>query len=931
MAVLSKGSWIWTEGSVPSRNAFVRFRRGFSYAGGDARIHITADSRYVLYVNGEYVGQGPVRAWPGHYRYDSYDIGPLLQAGRNVVAVLVNQFVEGNFQYIPAPPGLLAEIEVGGDFLPTDAGWRALPDKANTSITPRISIQEAFEEQFDARLDDGWTSLDYDDSSWPFAKVLRPALDGVHENLAPRDIPYLTLEPVAPKRLVKSDTVRSIPHIFTIHFREYLLPGERSSNMMACHAYAATQVWSPAELDMHAVWYSAGPFKVNGELVEGGALHLRAGWNSLAVQINGGHQTEVAFAFDGPADLRFCCTGNDAGPSWAIIGPFGLSGDARRHAEQGMDESVLIVDPADPAVEVGEEFWRTGDVASAVSEPWFHPVRPDHLPMTNVFVQAYTDRVAQTDVRVENADAILSGADWAVVHPDPDGADVRLLVDYGEEVVGYHQIELTASEGTIVDCHNFEFIQPDGRYNYAEGMNNSFRYVCREGRQTYKTLLRRGFRYSFVILRNMTSPVKIRRVEALFSTYPQTRRGSFVSSDVMLNRIWEVGAHTLQCCSEDTYTDCPTYEQTNWVGDARNEALIDWVINGDPRLWYRCLEQTGDSLDRSRITESNVPSAWVNILPAWSFLWMRSCREFFIYTGDEARSRKLLGFAERNIDGVLSYIDEQGLFSIRGWNMFDWAAMDTPNSGVITHQNCFAVLALTEAADMAEMLGEGALPVKWRAAATNLSASINQHLWSDKEQAYTDCLRGREQSPVFSQQTQTVAYLSGVAEGERAASCRDILYNPPDHFVKAGSPFYEFFLLEALQNENRVQEFLDIIRRDWGFMVEKGATTFWEMWSVVGEDGRLTRSHCHGWSAAPTFFLSTYVLGVKPGGAGFSPAVIEPHPGDLVWCRGVVPTPLGDVEVQWENNPNEPFVLRVKAPEGLALDIRLPRGGVVHR
>jgi alpha-L-rhamnosidase len=110
-------------------------------------------------------------------------------------------------------------------------------------------------------------------------------------------------------------------------------------------------------------------------------------------------------------------------------------------------------------------------------------------------------------------------------------------------------------------------------------------------------------------------------------------------------------------------------------------------------------------------------------------------------------------------------------------------------------------------------------------------------------------------------------------------------------------------------------------------MVDMGASTFWEMWS--GREGRLTRSHCHAWSAAPTYFLTTYVLGVRPGGPAFSPVVIEPHPGDLTWCRGVMPTPEGDVEVQWENPADGPFVLRVSAPEGADLDIRLPREGTL--
>ena len=68
------------------------------------------------------------------------------------------------------------------------------------------------------------------------------------------------------------------------------------------------------------------------------------------------------------------------------------------------------------------------------------------------------------------------------------------------------------------------------------------------------------------------------------ASYPQARRGQFTCSDPLLNDIWDVGVRSVECCSEDTYTDCPTYEQTFWVGDGRNEALVDLLANGDPRL-----------------------------------------------------------------------------------------------------------------------------------------------------------------------------------------------------------------------------------------------------------------------------------------------------------------------------------------------------------
>jgi len=928
-----QGEWIWSSAALPKRNAFVRFRRSFDYVGGKAVLHITADSRYVLYVNGVYVGQGPVRAWPSHWRYDTYDLEPHLRPGDNVLAVLVNHFGEGNFQYIPGPPGLLAQLELASGVLSTDGDWRASPDPAFVNAAPRISVQQGFEEQYDGRLDDGWRLPGYDDRAWAPAVPLRPADDGWHRDLQPRGIPFLTLEPVLPQRVVSVEVVRSLPYRHTIYARPYLAPQDLSSNHVACHAYLVTQIWSPAETTIKFVLphKRPGPLKVNGQLVEDGTARLRAGWNSLVALLRGAyHLPEFSICVEGPAGLRFCATGDRPGAPWAIVGPFALNDADLREAEEKWDASTILVRPLAPEATctTGEAFWAAGDVPAASDTPYFQPVQPEHLPATDVFLQAYTDQAAAAGVRIEGIDGLLSGNEWTTIYPAPSG-DVRILLDYGKEVIGFHRFEIVAPAGTIVDLHNFEFIQPDGRYDFAEGMNNSCRYICRDGYQVYQTYVRRGFRYTYMTLRNMTGPVRLRRIEALFSTYPQSRRGSFASSDAQLDRLWQIGAHTLRCCAEDTCTDCPTYEQTHWVGDARNEALVDWVVNGDSRLWYRCLEQTGQSLERSPLTESHVPSAWESILPAWSFLWMRSCREYYLFTGDAEGARQLLSYVEQNVRGIVHYLNDQGLFDIHAWNMFDWAAMDTPTHGVVTHQNCLAVHALRDAADLAEWLARRDLADDWRQRADALSAAINAHLWNEEQGAYTDCLRDGAHSPVYSQQTQTAAYISGVATDARARRCWQIMENPSPGFVRAGSPFFEFFLLEGYRREGKAQELLETLRRDWGFMADMGATTFWETWSweAVKRGGRVTRSYCHGWSAAPTFFLSTYVLGVHPGGPGFRPTVIEPHPGDLVWCRGAMPTPAGDVEVQWENRPGQPFVLRARAPEGLEVKIRLPRAG----
>jgi hypothetical protein len=282
----------------------------------------------------------------------------------------------------------------------------------------------------------------------------------------------------------------------------------------------------------------------------------------------------------------------------------------------------------------------------------------------------------------------------------------------------------------------------------------------------------------------------------------------------------------------------------------------------------------------------------------------------------------MLAFLDKNIAGMKSEVNERGLFAMFGWNLFDWAPMDTPGDGIVTHINCLASLALKQSAQLARDLGDEAKAKDWEALAAKLAAAVNKHLWSESKGAYVDCIRADGKlSPVFSQQTQTAVYISGVAAGDRADKCRELMHNPPRDFVKAGSPFFMFFLLEALVREKRFDDLIDTIRDYWGKQIDAGATTFWEMY----HDGakRLTRSHCHGWSAAPTFFLTHYVLGVQPLTAGSATALIAPKPGKLAWAQGRVPTPHGVIDCDWIN-ADDAFELTVNLPAGVKSRVELP-------
>ena len=144
------------------------------------------------FVNGQYVGQGPIRSWP-FKRSTTRMTSPRTCSGEKRSAVRVHYGV-GTFQYNCGPAGLWVRLVTG------DVTWSRA--RLKTSIDParhvdaNISIQQAYEEQYDARRADGWQHVDYDDSAWRTCTGRRA---GAGRGAAcARDILHLTLEPVQP-------------------------------------------------------------------------------------------------------------------------------------------------------------------------------------------------------------------------------------------------------------------------------------------------------------------------------------------------------------------------------------------------------------------------------------------------------------------------------------------------------------------------------------------------------------------------------------------------------------------------------------------------------------------------------------------------------------------------------------------------------------
>src|SRR5882762_4355238 len=86
--------WIASADSAQRDQTVLHFRKVIELGEKPEHfvVEVSADNQFILYVNGQWVGAGPARSDLAHWRYETYDLAPLLRPGKNVLAAAVWNF-----------------------------------------------------------------------------------------------------------------------------------------------------------------------------------------------------------------------------------------------------------------------------------------------------------------------------------------------------------------------------------------------------------------------------------------------------------------------------------------------------------------------------------------------------------------------------------------------------------------------------------------------------------------------------------------------------------------------------------------------------------------------------------------------------------------------------------------------------------------------
>ncbi len=193
--------WIWDKENLTEENTWMCFNKKVNLDKVPTELiaHISADSKYWLYINGEtVVFEGSVKR--GHDEnscyYDSIDIAPYLKDGENTICALVWFWGDNkNYSYNSSGQGgFIFEAKNDDINIISDSTWKVTKNSAyidSILYKPNYRLPE-HSIYFDARKDMGdWLNATFDFSSWENAIEYGVGSTGAYGNLYPRGIPML--------------------------------------------------------------------------------------------------------------------------------------------------------------------------------------------------------------------------------------------------------------------------------------------------------------------------------------------------------------------------------------------------------------------------------------------------------------------------------------------------------------------------------------------------------------------------------------------------------------------------------------------------------------------------------------------------------------------------------------------------------------------
>ncbi|MBP5307725.1 MAG: family 78 glycoside hydrolase catalytic domain [Clostridia bacterium] len=557
---------------------------------------------------------------------------------------------------------------------------------------------------------------------------------------------------------------------------------------------------------------------------------------------------------------------------------------------------------------------------------------------------AKTEKVGFKNITASYGCPVRSHEEFKPVNVFKSGSG-EIVYDFGQNFSGVIKAEFCAKKGTKLVFRHSEILQNGELFTEAlRSAKATVTYIAKEGRQSYSpSMTYMGFRYVGV------SGIEEKDLElsalAIYSDMPVV--GKFACSDERLNRLHDNVVWSAKSNFMDIPTDCPQRdERMGWTGDIAVFSSTA-VFNFDTsRFFDKWLKDMRSDQGRSGgipviVPHIAIPGQFETMFKFPIDYWGDSC---ILVPWAEYRARGDVAVLRQNYPMMKKYLKAckrlAEAFSFgkrrRIWKFHhygDWCAPDGNWKIWMGRGKWTATACLCNSseivAEIAGILGE------------EEDEKYFRRLSSETADAFRSVLtdgNGKLKNEFQTAYVLPVYY--GIFEGkEKENALKNLVclvknggYGIGTGFP--GTPYVLFALADNGYSDEAYKMLLNESCPSWLYEVKAGATTIWERWDALKEDGSFNNkdagdvmvSFNHYAGGAVGDFLYRRVLGLEAAAGGYKEFKVKP-----VLCReitsasGETDTPYGKIKAEWKTE-NGVFEINVKVPVGTRCLLTLPSG-----
>ncbi len=869
---LQRARWIWSADSAPGARYF---RARFSVPAGRpvqrAICVIAADNEYELFVNGDRAGKGTFVQMP-----DVIDIGNSIHSGENVLAITARH---GDAK---KPAGLIVAVRVefaSGEpmVFETSGQWKTA-----------------------AAAPGEWPLASFNDSAWALVKDL-----GAY-GTAPWGEVGFAEERVLPARMlrkefdVKAGLRRATAYVSGLGLFELSLNGSKVGD----------HVLSPGLTD-----YERRVQYVTLDVTR----QLASGRNALGVMLGNGRfhapraKVPIAMRDFGAPRLLLQLVLEYADGSSATIG----SDESWKATTRGPIRANNEFDGEEYDARMEMPDWdRAG-----FSEAGWEPAAPMSGPK-GVLVAEMAEplRVMET-VNPVSVSRLGAG---------------RYVFDMGQNLVGWCRLKVFGPKGTRVFLRHSETLTPRGML-YVDNLRSARAtdvYTLKgDGTEIYEPRFTyHGFRY--VEVTGYPGEPKADALEAHVVHDAMMSAGEWTSSNPLLNRIQKNIYWGVRGNYRSIPTDCPQRdERQGWLGDRSVVSRSESYLYDIGAFYTKWMTDLNDAQRPAGSIPDVAPAYWVlyNDNMTWPATFALVPGMLYDQYGD-------VRVIERHYGAMKKWITYMG-----GFLKDDLMPKDTygdwcvpPESPELIHSkdparktdgtligSAYYYEMLKVMSRYGKLLGKKQDVADYDVLAERIKAAFTKKFFRGDAMQYHN---GTQTSSIL-----PLAFRLAPEESRNAIFDRLIgkIQTESKNHIGVGLVGAQW-LMRTLSDNGRPDVAYTIATQTsypgWGYMIEKGATTVWELWNGDTADPAMNSGNHVMQIGDLNVWLFEYLAGIRPDPErpGFHHVIVRPYPvGDLTFVKAIHRSMYGEIATEWKRE-TDGFALNVTIPANTTATVYVP-------